>query len=150
MLTLAELAGSTPWIVRTFLAVTIATVVLVVALKVAGEVGKAKSRFDAAASARPSPAETEPSLPVSDVYRYVDALIRASKEAATNSQRAMQLGQQEEASAFAFAAMAYLQSAQMLAPKRVASVVPDAQQMIDAINKMPSQHLRARLDHLIS
>jgi len=87
-------------------------------------------------------------VPVSYIYSYVDSLLRASQESAQNSELASKQGHTLEASAFAFAALAYLQSAISIAPKRVQSILPNAQEMIQQLNNLPSSQLKGKLGPL--
>lgn len=95
------------------------------------------------------PSETENQVSVEYIYNYVDSLIRAGKTSAENSSVAKQAGRDTEASAFAFAALAYLQSANSLAPRRVKTVLPNIDEMIAILNTYPSKsmgHQSFRLD----
>jgi hypothetical protein len=96
---------SIPWMVRTSSLALIAFILLIVILKIVRELVKAKKTFE---TKTPMPSETENQVSVEYIYNYVDSLIRAGKTSAENSSVAKQAGRDSEASAFAFAALAYL------------------------------------------
>ncbi len=78
-------------------------------------------------------------MSVQFIYDYVDRLIRAGLKSFENSEGALKQGREAEAHAFAMAALAYLQSALHLAPKRTEQIVPNVHVLLERINGIPPQ-----------
>jgi hypothetical protein len=135
---------ATPWMIRSFCIGTLATLVLIIILRITKEIVQAKQTLDQPQQA----AETDSTVSVEYIYSYVDRLIRAGLKSVANSENAMQQGREAEAHAFALAALAYLQSALHLAPKRTEQVVPNIHSIIEKINGIPPESLKHHMSPL--
>lgn len=134
-MSISALWYSTPWIIRTHLIGTLSFIILIIILRITKEIVQAKQSFE-----QPSlPSEQDNTVSVEYIYAYVDRLIRAGLKSFENSENALKQGRDAEAHAFALAALAYLQSALHLAPKRTEQVVPNIHTIISTINTIPPQ-----------
>lgn len=132
-----NLWDKTPWLVRGYGIVCVALVLIVIIVKVTESLGSAKKNYDQMPAE--SPLEEQKQVLVTQVYESVDTILRQAMSACQDSMVAQQQGRSLESQVFAMQALAYLESANAVAPKRTRELIPDLDAKIQSMRAIVNE-----------